>query len=191
MSRSFRRWPRLKSLSALALVVLIVALGISSGRYTRGIRLGSFSTTRAVARAEPCEVLDVLDSATLLIRQPPRNGQPEFTGAVRLLGIVPPQDDFATEAAALLKEKTAAPFVRLELDKRRIDSEGRFLAYVYAGNLHLSELLVDKGLARVQTYPGDSMTINRQLLRAQDQARVKQVGIWAPGAAKPVAKDNE
>ena len=49
--------------------------------------------------------------------------------------------------------------------------------------------LVAAGHARVHTYPGDSMTINRLLLRAQDQARNKQVGIWAPGAAKPIIED--
>ena len=179
MSRSFRRWPRITSLSALGLCALIVILSLSSGRPPRSVRLGAFSTTNSVARAAPCEVLEVLESATLLIRQPAQDQQPEFTGAVRLLGIVPPQGEYAAEAITLVKERTAGPSVRLELDKRRLDSYGLFLAYVYVNNQHLSEEIVEAGLARVETYPGDSMTINRQLLAAQSRARIKQAGIWA------------
>jgi endonuclease YncB( thermonuclease family) len=179
MSRSFRRWPRLKTLFAIALAGLILYLGITGGRWNRGLRLGAFSTSNCVARAERCEVLEVLDAVTLLIRQSPNGRQPEFIGAVRLLGINPPEAEFAAEATALVKERTASPYVRLELDKRRLNPEGHFLAYVYVGNQNLSEELVTAGFARVHTYPGDSMTINRQLLGAQDRARIKQVGIWA------------
>jgi endonuclease YncB( thermonuclease family) len=179
MSRSFRRWPRFTSLGAVAFCALMVLLGVSSGRYPRALRLGAFSTTNSVARAEACEVQGVLDSATLLVRQPAKDGQPEFVGAVRLLGIFPPDGKHAAEAIALLKERTSGPDVRLELDKRRLNSDGLFLAYVYANNQHLTEELVAAGLARVETYPGDSMTINRQLRAAQDRARIKQVGIWA------------
>lgn len=181
MSRSFRRWPRIKSLSVIALAALVVYLSVTSGRNPRMPRFGSFATTNVVPRAGPCEVLDVLDSATLFIRQPANDLQPEFSGSVRLLGIAPPEGEFATEAVKVLKAQKVVQHVRLELDKRRIDAEGVFVAYVYVGDLHLSESLVEKGLARVRSYPGDSMSIERQLLRAQDQARIKQLGIWSPG----------
>ena len=98
---------------------------------------------------------------------------------MRLLGIDPPGASQREAAVKFLEQRIAAGEVRIQLDKRRLDSQGRFLAYVYVGDQLLSEELAAAGLARVHTYPGDSMTINRLLLRAQDAARNKERGMWA------------
>lgn len=184
----YRRWPRFK---LLALIATTIALG--GWLYLRaagdnGLRLGAFSEPTAVARTGECEVLAVIDGDTLLVRQSARSEQEQdFVGKVRLLGINTPEtverdrapQPWGAEATQFLRDKTAAGMVQLELDKRRIDRYGRCLAYVYVGNVHLNEELVAAGLARVHTYPGDSMTINRQLLKAQDAARGRERGIWS------------
>jgi micrococcal nuclease len=185
----YRRWPRIR-----ILVVALFAIALSGWLYLRAandvsLRLGAFSEPAAVARAGPCEVLAVIDGDTLFVRQPAANAQSkEFAGKVRLLGVNTPEtvkrdvapQPWGREATEFLRRKVAAGNVRLELDKRRIDAYGRCLAYVYVGNEHLSESLVAAGLARVHTYPGDSTTINRQLLRAQDEAKRRQLGMWSP-----------
>ncbi len=169
----FRRWPRL---TPLLLVAGTIAIGVwlyvrAAG--DRSVRLAAFSEPAAVVRAGLCQVLQVIDATTLQVRQA------EFNGPVRLLGIDAPEASQRDAAIKFLVQRVAAGEVRIELDKRRLDSQGRFLAYVYVGNQLLNEDLVAAGLARVQTYPGDSMTINRQLLRAQAEARNKERGMWA------------
>lgn len=185
----FRRWPRLTPLVCAILALATAVWMYARGGNQSGVQLGAFSRSIRVARTGPCEVVDVLDAATLVVRQPASSsGGQEFVGSVRLLGIVARQD---TAAVEFTRQAVKTPFIRLDLDKRRVDREGNYLAYVYVGDKHLSEELVTAGLARVHTYPGDSMTINRQLLKAQDQARIKQVGIWAPGAKWPALPDDE
>jgi|GEM_PF-1056251 len=181
----YRRWPRLK-------LVLIAASIFGATLYLRaakhdGPQLGAFSEPAAVVRSGACEVLAVIDGDTLFVRQPAADKQSkDFFGKVRLLGVNSPEtvqrdvepQPWGHEATEFLQSKTAAGNVRLELDKRRIDRHGRWLAYVYAGNVCLNEELVAAGLARAHTYPGDSMTQNRQLLRAQDEAQRRQLGLW-------------
>lgn len=184
----YRRWPRLKPLALIATIVVIGGWLYVRASGDNGLRLGAFSEPTAVARAGECEVLQVIDGDTLLIRQSARSDDKhDFVGKVRLLGINTPEtvkrdtapQPWGQEATKFLRDKTAGGNVRLELDKRRIDRYGRCLAYIYVGNLHLNEELVAAGLARVHTYPGDSMTINRQLLKAQDAARNRELGIWS------------
>lgn len=184
----YRRWPRIR-----ILVVTLLAIALGGWLYLHAandvaLRLGAFSEPAAVARVGPCEVLAIIDGDTLLVRQSAANAQAkEFVGKVRLLGVNAPEtvkrdvapQPWGREAREFLRNKVAAGDVRLELDKRRIDAYGRCLAYVYAGHEHMSEALVAAGFARVHTYPGDSMTINRQLLRAQDEAQRRGLGMWS------------
>lgn len=185
----YRRWPRIR---LLAVVVLAIALsgwlGLRAAN-NRSLRIGAFSEPIAVAREGDCEVLAVIDGDTLLVKQAAANAQAkDFIGKVRLLGVNSPEtvkrdvapQPWGKEATEFLRSKVAAGGVRLELDKRRIDAYGRCLAYVYVGNEHLNESLVAAGLARVHTYPGDSSTINRQLLQAQNEAQLRELGIWKP-----------
>ncbi len=184
----YRRWPRIRLLVFATLVIALSGWLYLRAANDRALRLGAFSEPIAVARVGPCEVLAVIDGDTLLVRQAAHAQAQEFVGKVRLLGVNTPEtvkrdvapQPWGHEATDFLRGKVAAGNVRLELDKRRIDAYGRCLAYVYVGNEHLSESLVAAGLARVHTYPGDSSTINRQLLRAQDEAKRRQLGMWSP-----------
>jgi endonuclease YncB( thermonuclease family) len=130
-------------------------------------------------RAGRAEVVAVVDAETLLLKQPAVDGQPEFVGEVRLLGIAVSESLRTGQSIAFLKKLTESGIANVELDKRRVDHDGRLLAYVYAGDLHLSEELVAAGWARVHTYPGDSMSVNRKLLAAQASAKRQRLGIWS------------
>lgn len=184
----YRRWPRVKPLLLMAAIVALSGLLYLRATGDQRLRLGAFSEPAAIARPGACEVLAVIDGDTLLVKQPARNAdEQEFVGKIRLLGINTPEtvhrdkspQAWGAEATQFLRDRVATGSIWLEFDKRRIDRYGRCLAYVYVGNLHLNEELVAAGLARVHTYPGDSMTINRQLLKAQDEARRRHLGIWS------------
>jgi len=182
----YRRWPRLMPLAISAAIMAAASwYAFQQSNEPRNL-LAAFSQASAVAREGKCEVLAVIDGDTLLIKQSATDTSPEFIGKIRLLGINTPEtvkrgeapQAFGAAATEYTKTRVASGNVSLELDKRRIDRYGRFLAYVYVGNRLLNEELVVAGLARVHTYPGDSMTINRQLLRAQDEAKREGRGIW-------------
>jgi micrococcal nuclease len=194
----FRRWPRVwPILTAICLVAVACVVWLREPPPQQDL-LGSFGSVTSAPSAGPCEVVRVIDGDTFVARQTGNEQWPEFVGTIRLLGINTPEtvkpkvapQPFGPEATQFTKDKLASGQVRLQLDKRRLDRYGRFLAYVYVDDQHLGEMLVEAGLARVHTYPGDSMTVNRQLLRAQDIARREQRGIWSLPVSPPVAAED-
>lgn len=196
----YRRWPRVRPLVYAMLFAALVGWMALRGSPGHKLELGAFSSSAPTVRAGRCEVIAVIDGDTLLVRQAAANSEgQDFVGEVRLLGLNTPATAqrgkasqlWAGEATKFAQQQVDKGNVRLQLDKRRIDRNGRCLAYVYVGDVHLSEALVAAGLARVHTYPGDSMTINRQLLRAQDEARRRQLGIWSAEDPRAIAMKNE
>lgn len=95
-------------------------------------------------------VAAVIDGRTLRIA-PQTPGDAEL--AVRLLGI-----EIANDAAACeyLAANIVGQSVRIELDKRRRDTDGAQFAYVYSSDTLLNAELVRQGWARAKPYPGDS-----------------------------------
>lgn len=69
----------------------------------------------------------------------------------------------------------------LELDRRRIDSAGHFLAYVYVDGILLNQEVIRAGFGQVELYPGDNQTILKNLVKAEKEARNARRGIWAAG----------
>ena len=130
----YRRWPRFKPLlTAVFLAALAVWLYFQS-RGDERVRLAAFSEPAVMLRAGQAEVTDVIDGETLLLKQPAAGKDREFLGQVRLLAISMPENVRNGEAIAFLKQLTKSGVVTVELDKRRVDRDGQFLAYVYAGN---------------------------------------------------------
>jgi micrococcal nuclease len=74
--------------------------------------------------------------------------------------------------------------VRLRLDRQRLDGQGRFLAYVYAGDRMLNEELLAAGLARVERECILSASIKNRFLKLQAQARQARQGIWSAAAGE-------
>lgn len=167
MSRRYRRWISWRWLA------LIILLGIVAGR---AVILRGDRGTPAPFAGEG-KVLQILDGETLLVQPLNPSADP---AQVRFLAIsVPPEH--SAQAVAFLSERLEQGQVVLALDKRRIDSQGRLLAYVYVDDRLLNAELVQHGLAQVALYPGDSASIGRELYRAQDTAHAQRLGIWAHG----------
>lgn len=120
------------------------------------------------------------DTAWFLI-----NGKKE---KVRFLGINTPEsvhsngiiEDYGLDASNytcdLLKN---ADTIYLEYDNNsdRYDKYDRLLAWVFVDNNNLSELLVKKGLAKVDYIYGDYKYVDN-LCKYQKNAYSEQVGIW-------------
>lgn len=194
----YRRWPRVLPLLLMVAFAATMMWLVLRPRPSSQQLLGSFGGVTSFAREGPCEVVRVIDGDTFVVRQPATEARPEFVGTVRMLGANTPEtvkpgappEPLGLEATKFTTAAVAAGNVRLQLDKRRVDRYGRFLAYVYVGDEHLAEQLIAAGLARVHTYPGDSMTVNRQLLRAQDEARNAQRGIWGLGQTPVIGHED-
>jgi micrococcal nuclease len=73
--------------------------------------------------------------------------------------------------------------VRLRLDRERLDRQGRFLAYVFAGDRMLNEELLLAGLARVERECRLSASIKSRFLKVQAQARQARRGLWSAASA--------
>jgi micrococcal nuclease len=171
MVRRYRRWISWRWLA------LMILLGVIVGR---AVSLRGDKETPAPFAGE-CRVLDVLDGETLLV-QPPESAK--APAPVRLLAIsVPP--NHSLQSTEFLRARLQQGQAVLALDKRRIDPQGRLLAYVYVEGKLLNAELVENGFAQVVPYPGDSASVGRELYRAQDVARAQHSGIWAEGA-KPL-----
>jgi endonuclease YncB( thermonuclease family) len=73
--------------------------------------------------------------------------------------------------------------VRLQFDRTRIDSAGRYLAYVWvdgsSGSRMLNEELLRAGLCRALAGSPCSATMKRRLAVASEQARRDGRGLWA------------
>ncbi len=139
-------------------------------------------------------VLKVIDGDTLLVLV---NGRKE---RVRLIGIDTPESSFNRKARRDVQRFKVAPEdmieagrrakefvktllkpgtkVKLELDVQVRDKYGRLLAYVYLpdGRM-LNLLLVERGLARVYTFP-PNVKYTEKFLQAQEKARERGIGFW-------------
>ncbi len=124
----------------------------------------------------PCRVVRVLSGNQLVVVQDEAQGEV----IVHLLSTqTPPADHPLFEQA---KRFTAAflegDSVHLQLDNHRLDSAGRYLAYVECDGEQLNEALLSAGLARFYEFPGNSASIDRRLKEAEAFAQVERLGMW-------------
>jgi micrococcal nuclease len=131
------------------------------------------------------EVERVIDGDTLQLQAADGDMPRHFR--VRLMGIDCPEtvhpekpvQAWGPEASAFTRDFVHGRRVRIQFDRRRTDRYDRYLAYVYVDDRMLNEELVRAGLARVRTYPGDSMSMARRFRVAEKAAREKACGIWS------------
>lgn len=135
--------------------------------------------------AGPHEVAVVIDGDTLQLTNQAR---------VRLLGAdspetkhpnVPPQL-FGAEATEFTRQFVVGQSVRLEFDVERQDRYGRFLAYVYVGEVMLNEELIRAGLARFMPQYPYRQEMKERFKAAEVEAQTAQRGLWAKRDSKPV-----
>jgi endonuclease YncB( thermonuclease family) len=135
-------------------------------------------------RVEPlregfCRVVRVLSGNQLLVVQDERQGEV----VVHLLSTqapLPEDEPALVDAARRFTESfVARGEVSLMLDNHRLDSAGRYLAYVECGDQQLNEALLSTGLARFFYFPGNSASMDRRLKHAEAAAREAKLGVWA------------
>jgi micrococcal nuclease len=120
-------------------------------------------------------VAAVIDGDTIELRNGAR---------VRLVQIDAPEwggECYSRKSARVLREiLPAGTEVRLEADPKLDgrDRYGRLLRYVFKGDMHVNLALVRRGAASVWFYQGVRGRYARQLLRAAENAKANEVGLW-------------
>jgi endonuclease YncB( thermonuclease family) len=128
----------------------------------------------------------VANGVTLVVAPNPagKPRQDRQLARVRLLGIQTPPPAWEAEAEAFTRAFVwQQEDVQLRLDRRRVDEDGLFLAYVLVNGRLLNAELLRQGLTRSATHPADSGEMVRQLSHAEVEARRLGRGIWAADAA--------
>jgi micrococcal nuclease len=157
------RWVR-----AIAAVATLLMLLLSSG--------GAAGAAEALASEVPAAVAEVVAGDELRLV----DGR-----AVRLAGIRVPSGDaprLAEAAQAELRALLDGQRVRLASAEVPLDRYGRLVAQIERGDgLWLQGALLERGLAQVQTRPGEAARAD-QMLAIERAARAARRGLWADGA---------
>ena len=186
--RRFRRYP------SSSVWICVVACIIVAGRYCwdRGSsavpHAAEGSSLSGNLIAGEFEVVRIERADLLLVRQPvPVLGKDRplpLEATLQLLGVK--SRGLTEEGRQFTSEFLRRGVPSLELDRRRLDNSGHFLAYVFADGRLLNEELIRAGLAQADLYPGDNQTMHRNLVKAEREARQAERGIWAePSSDKP------
>ncbi len=101
---------------------------------------------------------------------------------IRYEGMNTPEkgEPFNVEATKENQKLVEGKKIKLEYDAYTSDKFGRVLAYVIVGDKNISIELVKQGLAKVVILQDRRKLIYQdQLLKAQDEAKQKKLGIWS------------
>lgn len=170
--------PRRRLWSARTWVWLGIVTLVALRTFTAAPADGQRDFTVTPLQAGRCEVKRVLSGDTLVVTQP------HLSDAVtlRLLSTqaISAEENpaLAAEAKRFAEAFVARGEVTLRLDNHRLDSAGRYLAYVECGGEQLNEGLLAAGLARFYYFPGNSPSFDRRLQDAQASAQAAKLGIW-------------
>ena len=127
------------------------------------------------------EVVRVVDGDTFVINY---NGTSE---KVRLIGIDTPESvhpnkekntEFGNEVSDFSKQMLTDKQVQIEFDVEERDQYGRLLAYAYLDGQMYNKILLEKGYAKLATYPPNVKYVE-EFTEIQKQARKAKVGLWA------------
>jgi endonuclease YncB( thermonuclease family) len=147
--RIYRRWPHIST------VVAVLFIGIGGVRFWRQSQI-------VLPTPPPAEVqsLKVIDGETLLVCSQHEENK---TYRIRLLGV---HVTNVSSAEEWLQQHCVGKSLRLEFDKRRIDRDEAWLAYIYADKLFVNAELVRSAFAQHERYPGDSVPHAKMLSAA-------------------------
>ena len=127
------------------------------------------------------EVVRVVDGDTFIVIF---NGKDE---RVRLIGIDTPESvhpneekntEFGEEVSKFSKQMLTGKQVGLEFDVQQRDKYGRLLAYAYVDGQMYNKMLLEKGYAKIATYPPNVKYVD-DFTNIQKQARQNKVGLWS------------
>ena len=179
--RRFRRYP------SWSVWVCVVVCAVVAGRYGwdggRSVvpHAAEGSSLSGSLVAGEFEVVRVERADLLLVRQKVhllgKDASSPLEAPLQLLGVR--SSGLSVEGKRFTSEFLSSGTPALELDRRRLDSAGHFLAYVYVDGRQLNEELIRAGLAQADLYPGDNQTMHRTLVKAEKEAKRARRGIWA------------
>jgi hypothetical protein len=109
------------------------------------------------------QVIDVLQDATLLVSNV---GDELATFRVKMIAV---QVTDQKAAVTWLSQNCKRKKLQLEFDKRRLDQDETWLAYIYLEDRFLNAELVRLGFARHARYPGDSVPHAKLIDAAAEQ----------------------
>ena len=110
-------------------------------------------------------------------------GAPPGVYRVRLEGIEAPdlrQTPWGEDGKEYLTALIADQPVLIEAEHELPDQYSRLWAYVWLDQKLLNEKLVEAGYALVQNEQAATLKYGRQLIRAQERARIAGLGVWNP-----------
>lgn len=134
-----------------------------------------------ILKLDEYEVVRVVDGDTIVVNFKGTNEK------VRLIGIdtpesVHPDGSKNTEEGILTSNYTKSRLtdktVKLEFDVQERDKYGRLLAYVYVDGYMYNKELLEKGYAKVATYPPNVKYVD-DFTKLQEKAREEKVGLWS------------
>lgn len=106
---------------------------------------------------------------------------------VRMLGIDTPEtvdprkpaQCYGKEASDQLKKLLMGKMVQLKMNPNREEKDryGRFLAYVFDGDLFVNEFLLENGYAREYTY-GKAYMYQKEFRKIENMAKETGKGLW-------------
>lgn len=138
------------------------------------------SNTNANIDTTLCEVIRVVDGDTFVVKY---NGKEE---KVRLIGVDTPESvhpdetkntEFGNKVSNYTKQMLEGKQVELEFDVESRDKYGRLLAYVYLDGQMYNKMLLEKGYAKIATYPPNVKYVD-DFTKIQIEARENKVGLW-------------
>ena len=179
--RRFRRYPPWSFWMLLSVCVFVVARYYweSGGNAVPHAADGSSLTAKLepgrfeVVRVERADLIFARQQVKALGNNPPR----EVELPVQLLGVK--SSSASDEGIEFTREFLSLGTASLVLDRRRVDSAGHYLAYVYVDNALLNQEVIRAGYAQADLYPGDNQTMHKNLVQAEKEARKAGRGIWA------------
>lgn len=176
---------RLKSIIASLVVLMVVAIYNYFGldEYINGKQSETQVSNNNIQNGEKifCKVVRVVDGDTFVIKY---NGKDE---KVRLIGVDTPESvhpdekkntGFGEQVSDFSKKMLSGKNIEIEFDVQQRDKYGRLLAYVYLDGQMYNKLLLEKGYAKLATYPPNVKYVENFTV-IQKQARQNNVGLWA------------
>lgn len=137
---------------------------------------------------ETARVLRVIDGDTIKVWI---NNKEE---TVRLIGIDAPEtvdprkpvQCFGREASDKAKEVLTGKIITLESDPTQADRDkyGRFLRYVFIGDLNINKLMISEGYAHEYTYRSNPYKYQEEFKSAEKTAREESKGLWDKNICK-------
>ena len=165
----------------LLLAVCIAGLSLYSEQvHTSTSPVGNdrLVSTDSELDSEWWEVVSVIDGDTIEVQNREELQRVRYIGIDAPESYPEPSECYAKEATEYNRKLLSGTMVRLVRDKSDTDRYGRWLRYVYVGDVFVNKHLVEKGFAVAKMYQPDTKK-SQELAVAALLAQEEKRGLWA------------